>query len=101
MNIERRNYAKGTSLISSYPWGFYRGGRALCPDGKVRALKRIAETADTFFSVPASVTYRGKTIAGYVTVECLDGSSVPTEDDPGVVRFIPYSYRRNGDLFSQ
>lgn len=99
--IETRNYAEGTELTQSYPWGVYVGGKALCADGKVRALKRISSTADTYFSVPASVTANGKTVAGYVTVDALSGSSVATDDDPAVVRFIAYRYRKNGDAIER
>jgi hypothetical protein len=93
-------YAKTTYLESQMPWGFYSKGRALCPDGKVRTLKRIAESADTFFSVPAAVTYKGKTVAGYVTVETIQGYSTPDALDPLVVKFIPYKYGKNGALFN-
>jgi hypothetical protein len=80
--IKQRTY-----LDQSFPWGLYRGGAALCPDGKVRKLKRIATTADTFFSIPASVTVRGRTVAGYVTVK------------EAVVEFHPYLYRKNHSAF--
>jgi hypothetical protein len=95
--IDTRNYAHGTSLTQSYPWGTYVGGRVLCSDGKVRALKRIAPTADTFFSVPAAVTVNGRTVAGYVTVECASGSSVETDDDPAVAKFVATAYHKNHD----
>ena len=98
MGVESRVYAEGTELVRSFPWGCYHGGRALCSDGKVRALARIASTADTFFSVPAAVKVAGRTVSGYVTVECVSGSSVPTDDDPLVVRFVAYSYGKNGHL---
>jgi hypothetical protein len=97
MRTETREYAYGTSLVQSFPWGLYWSGRAMCSDGRVRALKRIAQTADTFFSVPAAVTVAGRTVAGYVTVECATGSSVPTAGDPSIVKFVAYTYRRNGD----
>lgn len=92
-------YALGTYLKTQMPWSTFVGGRALCPDGKVRNLKRIAITSDTFFSVPASVTVAGKTVAGYVTVQTLEGWSTPTDSDPAVVKFIPYQYRKNGNVF--
>ena len=94
-------YADGTRLDVRQPYGLFSGGRALCPDGKIRALKRIASTADTFFSIPASVTYKGKTVAGYVTIETREGWSTPSEDDPHVVKFIPYTYCKNGGLFDE
>lgn len=95
--METRNYAMGTALVASYPWGLFHGGRVLCSDGIVRALKRIAETADTFFSVPASVTVQGRTVAGYVTVEAVSGSSIVTDGDPAVAKFVAVTYRKNHD----
>lgn len=95
MTIDRRTYAWGTYLDMRYPWGTYVAGRALCSDGRVRTLKRIAETADTFFSVPAAVTVHGRTVSGYVTVDTLSGSSVPTDGDPMIVRFRANRYGRN------
>lgn len=79
-------YGKGTSITQQFPWGTYDRAQVLCSDGKVRATTRIAETADTFFSVPASVKVSGKTVAGYLTIE------------DGVVMFVAYTYRKNGGL---
>jgi len=70
----------------------------MCSDGRVRTIKRMAQTADTFFSVPASVRVRGRTVAGYVTTETVQGLSTATDDDPEIVRFIAYTYRKNGEL---
>lgn len=98
MTTERHDYANGTFLVQSYPWGLFHGGAAQCADGTVRRLKRIAQTADTFFSIPASVTVRGKTVAGYVTTETVSGMSTATDDDPTIVRFNAYRYRKNHDL---
>lgn len=86
MATEARNHGEGTYLVQSYPWGIYRGGAALCSDGKVRKLARISQTADTFFSIPASVRVDGKTVSGYVTIN----------DD--VVQFRQYSYGKNAGL---
>src|SRR5262249_11529936 len=88
--------ARGTYLDSSYPFGFFRGGAALCSDGKVRRLKRISEPADTFFSVPAAVTVNGKTVSGYVTVDSVDDlEGLPVPGRPEVVKFIAITYGRN------
>lgn len=98
MSVETRNYSNGTYLKVENPFGFYIGGRAECADGKVRNLKRISVTADTYFSVPAAVTVKGKTVSGYITVECGSGSSVPTEYDPLVVIFKAYKWGKNYHL---
>lgn len=92
-------FGQGTEIERRLPWGINVSGKALCPDGKVRRLKRIAPTADTFFSTPASVTCRGKTVAGYVTVETMRGFTVEMPDDPAVLKFIPYKYRKNHGAF--
>lgn len=98
MSGEHTLYAYGTALSIMYPWGFYHGGRAMCSDGKVRTLKRISETADTFFSVRAAVVVDNKTVSGYVTLETADGYSTATDDDPTVVKFVANTYGKNGDL---
>lgn len=94
-----RTYAMGTSLTTSNPWGLIISARVLCPDGKVRQVKRISQTADTFFSIPAAVTYKGKTVAGYVTIETLEGFSVECPADPPVCKFVAVDNRRNSGLF--
>lgn len=52
------------------PWGLYNrtGHRLLCSDGEIRAAE-LAPTANTFFSVPASIRINGKRISGYMTAE--------------------------------
>lgn len=99
MNTTITMFGKDTEIERRLPWGINVGGKALCPDGKVRRLKRIAETADTFFSTPASVTCKGKTVAGYVTVETMGGFTTEMPDDPAVLKFIPYTYRKNHEVF--
>ena len=98
--ITTTNFAKGTSITRSYPWGLNVTARVLCPDGAVRAVLRIAQTADTFFSTPASVRAKGKTIAGYVTMATASGLSTATKDDPAYLEFRPYTYRKNGAVFA-
>ena len=98
MRTEIRHYSNDTQLRVAMPWGGFIGGRALCADGKVRALSYIAQTADTFFSVPASVKVQGKTVSGFVTVECVSGSSVVTDDAPAVVRFFKHTNGKHAHL---
>lgn len=95
MSRDTSRMALGTFLTRDYPWGWNVAGAALCADGKVRKLKRIAATADSFYSTPASVTVRGRTVAGYVTIETISGLSTATPADPAVLRFVAYTYRKN------
>lgn len=88
-----QHHGRHTHLIVEYPWGWYRGGRVMCSDGKVRSLKRIADTADTFFSVPAAVNVGKRTVSGYVTIDEVNGESV--------VLFIAYEYRKNHDVLPE
>lgn len=99
--VSRRDFAFGTYTLYRQPWGFYCGGAALCSDGKVRKLKRIAITADTFFSVPAAVKVKGKTVSGYVTVSTLSGSSVPVDGDPAVLMFRALLTGKNHGLLPE
>lgn len=100
MSVYKRQYGSGTylNMLTGFASG-YVNGRVMCSDGKVRRLHRIAETADTFFSVPASVQvwHDGKrvTVAGYVTIETLQGFTTDTPEDPPVAKFVAYQYRKN------
>lgn len=91
-------YADGTELTFSQPFGLICHGKALCPDGKIRAFR--GSTADTFFSIPARVSAKGTTVSGYLYVETREGFSTATDDDPAVVKFRPYLYRKNHALVS-
>lgn len=68
-----------TYFSQSFPWGLFRrtGHRLLCADGVVRAAE-LAQCADTFFSIPASVRIRGKRVSGYATCAEVDGVRVHT-----------------------
>lgn len=98
MTTNRREYALETFLTLAGPWQVWSTpGRVLCSDGIVRAVKRVAMTSDTWFSLPASVTVRGKTVSGYISVETLQGFETVTPDDPAVMKFIAYQYGKNAD----
>src|SRR6478735_4937058 len=81
-----------TGLVSTQPWGLYRkaGSRVLCSDGKIRALAYLAQTADTFFSVPAAVRVKGKYVTGYVTTE-----EASPESQGYKVRRVATSFRQH------
>lgn len=76
MNIQKRQLGK-TYVTQSFQWGLYtpNGHRLLCSDGVIRAA-RLAQTADTFFSVPASIQVKGKHVTGYMTTEESDTGTV-------------------------
>lgn len=59
-----------TTIVSTPPWGLFTrcGHRLLCADGIIRAAE-LAQTADTFFSIPAKVRVGGKSVSGYATTE--------------------------------
>ena len=101
---ERRfpvEYADGTFLernVGEFAGG-YSHGRALCADGQVRAVRfPRGGHADTFFSVPAVVSCKGKTVSGFVSVSSRDGYDTATDDNPAVARFTHYRYGKNGGL---
>jgi len=61
----------------AYPnGGMTRRGRALWPDGKLRAVR--AGIPDTFFSIPAWGRLRGKYVVGFLVV-----------NEDGEYRFCP------------
>lgn len=85
-----------------YPFGLYASGvssvYALCPDGTVRRAEITAETADTFYSVPARVrvTRDGTrySVSGYITTAGFDARPELGESAESV-RFRPYTYARH------
>lgn len=66
-----------TYVSQTYPWGLFKrhGHRLLCSDGTIRAA-RLAPTPDTFFSIPASINIRRKTVSGYATTEEHNGERI-------------------------
>jgi hypothetical protein len=68
-----------TSLSQSMPWGLFRrsGHRLLCADGIIRSAE-LAQCADTFFSISASIRIKGKRITGYATTDEIEGVRVYT-----------------------
>lgn len=101
MNVTTTDY-HDSALTKVYPWGRMMAAHgALCPDGKRRnAFPSGDGFADTVFSIPAFVYANHRRVYGYVTVECVSGSSVETPDDPATVKFVPYRYRKHAALVS-
>lgn len=64
----------------------YKATNVLCSDGKRRNVK-ITGQPDTFFSIPASVQVKGKTVTGFLY----------TQDD-GELIFCQYLPGKNGHL---
>ena len=79
-----------TYLETAGPWGVNVNAAVQCPDGIIRKVKRISIVADTYFSIPAAINYKGKTVTGYVTGGDCDNQEY---------RFMPYLYRKNGKIF--
>ena len=78
------------SIVTYGMWQIpYKAVNVLCPDGKRRTCK-LANSPDTYYSIRASVSYRGKTVSGYVT---------STNDPVYDLFFYPVTYGKNGALF--
>ncbi len=89
---------QATRVLSAGPFASLLAIKdCLCPDGK-RRLARVTGEADTFFSVPARVTYRGKTVTGFVSFHDGDGAMFQAESD---WRFTPNAGGVNGKLFAE
>src|SRR5574343_1357254 len=65
-NVKVHEHERETYLVTGGMWGVFVGGAAICPDGKLRKLSRIAPCADSCWTIPASVKYKGKTVSGYL-----------------------------------
>ena len=73
-----RNYAKGTWVETFGPFATFTRTKDVCPDGAARVV-RLAATADSYFSVPASLSYRGKTVSGFICWASDSGLSTDRE----------------------
>ena len=73
-------YAEGTWIGAEVYGGGGRRARVRFPDGRVRTI-RIAQTADTFFSIPAN---DGRGQRGYVSIDSDRDLAL------GVAIFTPY-----------
>lgn len=97
MAIHTNQYAHGTSVTQSFPFGYYLSARAMCPDGVVRAVN-VATTADSFFSVPASVQFRGTRVSGFITIDNAPTDASRDTRTHAIVRFSPNACGRNAHL---
>jgi len=67
--------------------------KALCSDG-VRRTAWISAEADTWFSIPARVKVKGKTVSGYIT-----GREGPNGERDS--EFRQYIYGKNANLLQE
>lgn len=78
-----------SQAVIPYPGPFSPGPaivrNVLCPDGTARSAYGSPLGADTFYSIPARVYAKGRTVAGYLTMG----------DTGRVWLFNPYLYRKN------
>lgn len=93
-DVARREAYRAVSRKQSvvhYPGPFSVGPRivrkCLCEDGIGRSAYCSAAGADTFYSIPARVSVRGRTVSGYVTADDVDGARVWL--------FVAYRYGAN------
>jgi hypothetical protein len=96
----KRDYGHDTYVVmrSTGLFSGFVAGRALCSDGRVRHLKRIAACADSFDSVPAAVTVKGRTVSGFITWASMDGFTVELPGRPHVVKFVAQHGKNKGML---
>lgn len=84
-----------------YPGPFSIGPRKItncvCPDGKLRNAHCSESGPDTFFSIPAKVYAKGKTVSGYITP---DEYYKDNGERVTYWKFQPYTYRKNYHLVS-
>lgn len=72
------------------PWQIpWKATKCLCSDG-VRRTAWVSGQADTWFSIPARVKVKGKTVSGYVTGRDFD--------HPNDLEFHQYLYCKNHNL---
>ena len=75
------------------PWQIpYRATGVIFPDG-VRRTVKLHHTPDTFWTIPARVSYRGTTVSGIVMHDGNDTDEVQN------LRFIPQG--KNAHLFEE
>jgi hypothetical protein len=63
---------QGKSWLEPEEWAYPKGGftrRACvrCPDGEYRVVK--CSIADTYFTIPAHLVYKGKHVSGYISTD--------------------------------
>lgn len=84
-------------LAKTHHWGPWqipwKVTKCLCSDG-VRRTAWITSEADTYFSIPARVKVKGKTVSGYVTGR-------ETEDLKPDSEFRQYLYAKNANLLPE
>ncbi len=81
-----------------YPSGSIRQSRrkfrAMCPDGIVRT--GVCGIADTYFSCPARLKAKGKTITGFIMMEHCYAEGCESKGKHWLwLVFVPYQYRKN------
>ncbi len=90
MADDRCNYDRGTWTETRGPWDAFTRARAVCPDGKVRIV-RLAQCADTYFTIPARLSYKGKTVTGCISWASDSGL---TSDPAQYVVFYPHGLHK-------
>lgn len=68
-------HAQDTNLAVQFPFGRVLGGRALCVDGKVRSLSRVADTSADGSGFSCTVRVSGRHVSGRINMKWMDSSS--------------------------
>lgn len=92
--MKSHEYDNGSISVYRGPWHvLHKVLNCPCPDGKARVAVITGE-ADTFFSVPARVKAKGKTVTGFVT------TTAEYNGEAEGLKFVPNKYGKNYSVFA-
>lgn len=93
--VKEHSLSRKTFIETQGPWQLPCNARLLCPDGVCRLVKRIAITPTTMWTLPATITYKGKTVSGAML--CPSDDYCIPDNMKNEYRFVPYG--KNRDIF--
>lgn len=93
--VKEYSLSRKTFIETFGPWQLPCNAKVLCPDGICRLVKRLVITPTTMWTLPATITYKGKTVSGAL-LGPSDECHLP-DDMKNEYRFIPYG--KNRDIF--
>lgn len=72
------DFEDGSYVQTKGPWNVPISGKALCPDGKIRKLKRISHISGNVHDLSCAISYNGKTVSGVIRIVKEGLQFVPT-----------------------